>query len=156
MAGSAYMLTHLVLLIRQQRRKCVLAVKKLYKDQWDKKISGVIGGLGAYFNIDPAFLRLIVLVLFIPTGVFILPLIYFIAAIFLPIGPNHYIKPKCKRLFRSQTDRKLGGVIGGLAEYFRIDSNLLRLIVIILMIVTGFFPVAIAYLVSCMIISLKP
>lgn len=32
-----------------------------------------------------------------------------------------------KKLYRSQTDRKIAGVCGGIAEYFDIDSTLVRL-----------------------------
>ena len=32
-----------------------------------------------------------------------------------------------KRLYRSETDKKLCGVCGGIAEYFRIDPTLVRL-----------------------------
>lgn len=32
-----------------------------------------------------------------------------------------------KRLYRSQTDRKLCGVCGGIAEYFNIDPTIVRL-----------------------------
>ena len=32
-----------------------------------------------------------------------------------------------KKLYRSATDKKLGGVCGGIAEYFEIDSTLVRL-----------------------------
>ena len=32
-----------------------------------------------------------------------------------------------KKLFKSSTDKKLAGVCGGLAEYFNIDSTLVRL-----------------------------
>ena len=35
-----------------------------------------------------------------------------------------------KKLFRSTRDRKLAGVCGGLAEYFNIDSTLMRVIFI--------------------------
>jgi len=42
-----------------------------------------------------------------------------------------------KRLFRSTTDKKIGGVCGGLAEYFDIDALLVRLLFIILVIVAG-------------------
>ncbi len=37
-----------------------------------------------------------------------------------------------KTLRRSKNDRVIGGVIGGLAEYFNIDSTLLRLVYIFL------------------------
>jgi phage shock protein PspC (stress-responsive transcriptional regulator) len=42
-----------------------------------------------------------------------------------------------KRLFRSTTDKKIGGVCGGLAEYFDIDPLLVRLLFIILVIAAG-------------------
>ena len=34
-------------------------MKKLYLSSTDKKISGVCGGLGEYFDIDPTFVRVI-------------------------------------------------------------------------------------------------
>ena len=37
-----------------------------------------------------------------------------------------------KKLFRSSTDRKICGVCGGVAEYFDIDSTLVRLGVVLL------------------------
>jgi phage shock protein C len=43
-----------------------------------------------------------------------------------------------KRLVRSRTDAVLGGVCGGLGEYFGVDSNLVRLIFIIFCALTGF------------------
>lgn len=33
-----------------------------------------------------------------------------------------------KRLFRSETDRKIAGVCGGLAEYFTIDPAIVRIV----------------------------
>lgn len=33
-----------------------------------------------------------------------------------------------KKLFKSDTDKKLCGVCGGIAEYFNIDSTIVRLI----------------------------
>lgn len=33
-----------------------------------------------------------------------------------------------KKLYKSSTDKKLAGVCGGIAEYFNIDSTLVRLI----------------------------
>ncbi len=42
-----------------------------------------------------------------------------------------------KRLYRSNTDRKVGGVAGGLGEYFRMDPLLIRLIFVILTLAGG-------------------
>lgn len=36
-----------------------------------------------------------------------------------------------KRLLLSATDKKIGGVCGGLAEYFDIDSTLVRIIFLV-------------------------
>ncbi len=41
-----------------------------------------------------------------------------------------------KKLYRSRRDRKLCGVCGGIAEYFGIDSTVVRLICVVLC-VTG-------------------
>jgi len=46
-----------------------------------------------------------------------------------------------KKLYLSDTDKKLGGVCGGLAEYFDIDSTLVRIIWII-----SFFAYGIGFL----------
>lgn len=42
-----------------------------------------------------------------------------------------------KKLYRSQTDRKLCGVCGGIAEYLGIDSTVVRLLWVILAIFFG-------------------
>jgi phage shock protein C len=41
-----------------------------------------------------------------------------------------------KRLYRSRTDRKLGGVCGGIATYLNVDPTIVRLITL-LCIITG-------------------
>lgn len=56
-----------------------------------------------------------------------------------------------KKLTRSIVDRKLAGVLGGVAEYFHIDSTLVRLIYVILL-VSSFFSLALIYLLAIMII----
>ncbi|TRZ36980.1 PspC domain-containing protein [Niallia circulans] len=43
-----------------------------------------------------------------------------------------------KKLVRSTNNRKLAGVIGGLAESININANLLRVIFILALIPTGF------------------
>ena len=51
-----------------------------------------------------------------------------------------------KKLYRCRWDRKLGGVCGGLGQYFRLDPTLIRLIVIFICILTGFIPLILAYI----------
>lgn len=57
-----------------------------------------------------------------------------------------------KKLYLSQTDKKLCGVCGGIAEFFNIDSTLVRLLWVLLSIFTAGFPGILAYILSCMII----
>lgn len=61
-----------------------------------------------------------------------------------------------KRLFRSKKDRMLGGVVGGLAEYFVVDSTLLRLAAVCGILITGFFPGVLAYLIALVIVPNEP
>ena len=42
-----------------------------------------------------------------------------------------------KKLCKSSTDRKVAGVCGGLAEYFGVDSTLVRIIVTMLVLCAG-------------------
>jgi phage shock protein C len=42
-----------------------------------------------------------------------------------------------RRLYRSSTDKKIGGVCGGLAEYFDIDPLLIRLLFVVVALIGG-------------------
>lgn len=57
-----------------------------------------------------------------------------------------------KRLYRSKTDRKIAGIFGGLGELYDVDPTILRLIAVLLLLITGFFPVLFTYLVAWIII----
>ncbi|MGD6832367.1 PspC domain-containing protein [Sutcliffiella halmapala] len=52
-----------------------------------------------------------------------------------------------KKLIRSKYDRKLAGVLGGLANYMGMDATLLRVIFVIALFPTGFVPLLITYFV---------
>lgn len=59
-----------------------------------------------------------------------------------------------KRLYRSTTDKMIGGVAGGLAEYFKIDPTIIR----VLFVVTVFFGGGgiIAYIILWIVVPEKP
>jgi len=57
-----------------------------------------------------------------------------------------------KRLYRSTTDKKLGGVCGGLGDYMNADANLIRLVFVLLLLVTGFVPFGLTYIVAWIIL----
>ncbi|WP_163970523.1 PspC domain-containing protein [Oceanobacillus halotolerans] len=42
-----------------------------------------------------------------------------------------------KRLYRSEKDRILAGVLGGISEYFKIDPTLIRLLFVAIVLFTG-------------------
>ena len=59
-----------------------------------------------------------------------------------------------KRLYRSGRDKMLGGVAGGLADYFEVDVTLARLILLVTMFAGGLG--LFAYLVAWIVIPLNP
>jgi phage shock protein C len=42
-----------------------------------------------------------------------------------------------RKLYRSRTDRTIAGVCGGLAEYFGLDSTVVRLVFVIMFLLGG-------------------
>ncbi|HEX6946366.1 MAG TPA: PspC domain-containing protein [Acidimicrobiia bacterium] len=61
-----------------------------------------------------------------------------------------------RRLYRSRTDRMIGGVCGGIAEYFGWDPTLVRVGYVVLSMSSVFFPGIVAYLIMMIIIPEKP
>jgi phage shock protein C len=57
-----------------------------------------------------------------------------------------------KKLYLSEVDKKIGGVCGGIAEYFSVDSTIIRLIWLLGSIFTAFFGGVIVYLIAWAII----
>ena len=61
-----------------------------------------------------------------------------------------------KRIYRSQTDKKIAGIFGGVAEVYNLDPSILRLGAVFVGAVTGFLPMIIAYLVGWAILPKGP
>lgn len=57
-----------------------------------------------------------------------------------------------KRLFRSENQKMVSGVLGGIAEYFDIDPTLIRLGFVLLTVFTTFFPGVLAYIIMAIVI----
>lgn len=64
-------------------------------------------------------------------------------------------KANVRKLYLSSTDKKWAGVCGGIAEYFEIDSTLVRLGWVVGSIATGIFPGLLAYFLAVLIIPKK-
>ncbi|MDN5305484.1 MAG: hypothetical protein PWQ53_143 [Bacteroidota bacterium] len=94
---------------------------RLYRNSNDKIIAGVCSGLGYHFKIDPVWFRLAFILLFS-----VLFWVYII--LWIVLKPKPLESNASKRLYRNPTDRIIGGVCGGIATYFKIDSWIPRLI----------------------------
>ncbi|MBT3392986.1 MAG: PspC domain-containing protein [Elusimicrobiaceae bacterium] len=57
-----------------------------------------------------------------------------------------------KKLKRSSKNYIVFGILGGLGEYLNIDPVLLRLIFVVLMVLTGFIPFIVIYILAYFII----
>jgi len=64
-------------------------------------------------------------------------------------------KTSKKQLFRSEKNKKVFGVLGGLGEHFDVDPTLLRLAWILIVVFTGFIPGIIAYFIAALIMPQK-
>jgi phage shock protein C len=60
-----------------------------------------------------------------------------------------------KKIYLSDSDRKIGGVCGGIGEYFDKDSTLIRIIVVLLILFSFGFGIF-AYLAMWLIVPKKP
>jgi len=61
-----------------------------------------------------------------------------------------------KKLYRSRTDKIIGGICGGLAEYLNFDVSILRLVWTIIVIFTGVVPGVVVYLIALIIVPDEP
>ena len=113
----------------------------------DRQIAGVCGGIAGYLDTDPVFVRVAwVILTIIPGAIFLGVLAYLVAWLIIPdaeLGAEAQLAAtaggswRSKRLHRSTTDTKIGGVCGGIAEYFGVDSTAIRLLWVVLSIFPG-------------------
>jgi phage shock protein PspC (stress-responsive transcriptional regulator) len=59
-----------------------------------------------------------------------------------------------KRLYRSRSERMIGGVCGGLAEYFNIDPTIVRVLFVALSLLGG--PGLILYIILAIVVPEAP
>jgi phage shock protein C len=60
-----------------------------------------------------------------------------------------------KKLYKSQNDRVLAGVLGGLSEYYEVDPLVVRLFFLFFIIITGFFPGVLFYIIAALLVPEK-
>lgn len=95
--------------------------RRLYRDKSESILGGVCSGIGLFLGINPWIVR----ILFILSGLGLVA--YIILWIFLPADyePN---TGTYKKLYRNPDDKILGGVCGGIASYFNINSWIPRIL----------------------------
>lgn len=127
-------------------------MRRLYRSRGDKVLGGICGGLGDYWGIDPVFLRVILIFIMVVTAVVPVAISYIVAWMIIPLAPVDYQGKVYTRLVRSKYDRRIAGVCGGIAQFFHVDSTMVRLIVVFLGLVTAIIPMMLAYLVAWIVI----
>jgi len=60
-----------------------------------------------------------------------------------------------KKLYRSTSQKMLGGVCGGLAEYFDMDVSLVRLIFVAVCLITAVLPMTLFYLIAWIVVPVE-
>ncbi len=130
---------------------------RLRRDKNKRIFGGVASGIAQYFGIDAVWIRVLFLLLFFgftaldtPIGGITL-LVYIALWIALPgkIYKDEDRK-KIRKMYRNPSQKVLGGVAGGLANYWGVDVAVIRLI-FILLIIPGAFGI-IAYIILWIIL----
>jgi phage shock protein C len=57
-----------------------------------------------------------------------------------------------KKFHRSSKQRMIAGICGGLAEYFDIDVNIMRLLFVAISLLSVLFPMAVFYIIAWIIV----
>lgn len=124
-------------------------IQKLYRKSQGAVISGVLNGIADSYALDPTFIRIVfsgfcVLTAFVP-----LMLVYLALAVILPVNPtprNYY-----RRFKRCYKQKVIGGVLSGIARYFRWNVMAVRVVYILLAVISQFFPLFILYVAFCVL-----
>ena len=62
-------------------------MKRVYRSGTNKRIFGVCGGIGEAYDIDPTFIRIIVVFLALATGLLPMIITYVVARFLMPSAP---------------------------------------------------------------------
>lgn len=61
-----------------------------------------------------------------------------------------------KQLTRLPNDKIIWGICSGIAQYLDLDKTVVRIIMVIFLIFTGFFPIALLYVIAYFIMPVDP
>ena len=130
--------------------------KPLFRPRNQRVFGGVCVAIANFFQLDPFFIRLIFVLLAV--GTFFMPLLlcYLGAMIFIPLQPvdeNSHLDRVW--LYRAVADKRIAGLCGGFADICNCSATTLRLLALMLLIYSGFFPVALMYILGWLTIPVK-
>jgi phage shock protein C len=115
-----------------------MPIRRLTRSRANGNIAGVCAGMAEYFEIDVVVVRVAWVVFSIVPGAIIGGVLAYLAAwLIIPENADAVSVPVGRRLTRSSTDKRIAGVCGGMAEYFAVDSTVVRLVWVILSILGG-------------------
>jgi phage shock protein PspC (stress-responsive transcriptional regulator) len=103
--------------------------KRLYRDENNKVIGGVCGGLANYFGTDPVIIRVIFAVVALAFGTGLLA--YIILWVAVPSSASTVIGASRKKLFRDPDDKIIAGVCSGIGNYFGVSAWIPRILFLI-------------------------
>ena len=103
--------------------------RHLFRDENNKKIGGVCSGIANFFGIDPTIVRLIALVLLFVYGTGLLA--YIILWICVPSSAVQVIGSSQRKLFRDISNKTIGGVCAGLANYFDVSIGVTKAVFVV-------------------------
>ena len=131
-----------------------MTIRRLTRSRTNRTIAGVCAGLANYFAVDVVLVRLLFVILSIAGAIIGGVIVYVAAWIIMPEGDDQPMTAADKRVLRrSTTDKQIAGVCGGLAEYFAVDSTVVRLLWVVGSIFCGaLIGGVIAYLLAWLII----
>lgn len=95
--------------------------RSLYRNSGDQILGGVCSGLAHYFKTDPVWIRILFVLFF---GF----LFWVYIVLWIVLKPKALETNVSKRLYRNPNDKYLGGICGGIAAYFKIDSWIPRVV----------------------------
>ena len=115
-----------------------MPIRRLTRSRSQGVIGGVCAGLAEYFGVDVVLMRLLFVILSIAGAIIGGVIVYVAAWIIMPEGSGQAAPVTDGRVLRrSTTDKQIAGVCGGMAEYFQVDTTMVRLLWVVLSIFIG-------------------
>ena len=117
--------------------------RRLYRDLDQTIVGGVCGGIAAWFGINPLWIRLGFAALFFGSMPFFeelagpVLLIYIVLWIAMPGRKGLKNPGTFRRFYLSNRDKVLGGVCGGVGQYFNVDPTLVRVLFVLALLLGG-------------------